>query len=100
MFVHMVLYWFNPGAPPEAVAKTVTDCREMLARIPTVRHLWVGPPANTPRAVVDNSYTLGLLIVYDDRAGHDVYQPHALHQEFIARNKEHWARVQIYDFLE
>ena len=35
----------------------------------------------------------------DDAAAHDVYQEHALHQEFIQRNKPHWARVQVYDFI-
>ena len=52
----------------------------------------------TPREVVDNSYDVGLCVVLDDSAGHDVYQVHPLHNEFIARNKENWARVQVYDF--
>ena len=26
-------------------------------------------------------------------------QVHELHKEFIARNKEQWERVQIYDFV-
>jgi hypothetical protein len=52
----------------------------------------------TPRPVVDNTYDVGLSVALDDRAGHDVYQEHALHKEFIARNQEHWQRVQVYDF--
>jgi hypothetical protein len=52
----------------------------------------------TPREVVDNTYDVGLCVALDDVAGHDVYQEHPLHKEFIARNKDHWQRVQIYDF--
>ena len=52
----------------------------------------------TPRDVVDNSYGVGLTVVLDDVKGHDVYQEHPLHKEFIARNKPNWKRVQIYDF--
>ena len=39
----------------------------------------------TPRDVVDNSYDVGLCVVLDDSAGHDVYQEHPLHKEFIAQ---------------
>ena len=100
MFVHVVYFWMKPGAPDGARAKLLEDCRSYLARIPTVRHLWTGRPAMTPREVVDNSYDVGLCVVLDGSPGHDVYQEHPLHKEFIARNREHWERVQVYDFSE
>src|SRR4051812_18995986 len=100
MFIHTVYFWLNDGAPPAAREQLVNDCRAYLAKIPTVRHLWAGRPAMTPRDVVDNSYAVGLTVVLDDAAGHDVYQVHDLHQEFIARNKPNWKRVQVYDFKE
>lgn len=40
----------------------------------------------TPREVVDNSYVVGLTVILDDTAGHDVYQEHPLHKDFGARN--------------
>jgi hypothetical protein len=98
MFVHAVYFWMNPGSPESARRQLAEDCRTILAKIPAVRHLWAGGPAMTPREVVDNSYDVGLCVVLDDAAGHDVYQEHPLHKEFIARNKPHWKRVQIYDF--
>ena len=98
MFVHTVYFWMNPGVSDAQRRQLADDCQTYLAKIPTVRHLWAGPPAMTPREVVDNSYDVGLCVVMDDAAGHDVYQEHPLHKEFIARNKPHWKRVQIYDF--
>ena len=98
MFVHTVYFWMNPGVTDAQRRQLVDDCKAYLSKIPSVRHLWAGPPAMTPRDVVDNSYDVGLCVVLDDAAGHDVYQEHALHKEFIARNKPHWKRVQIYDF--
>lgn len=100
MFIHTVYFWTKPGTPDAARDQLVRDCREYLGKIPTVKHLWAGVPANTPREVVDNSYAVGLTVVLEDSAGHDVYQVHELHKQFIARNKEHWARVQVYDFVE
>ena len=98
MFVHAVYFWINAGAPEGARQQLVEDCRTYLAKVPGVRHVWAGRPAMTPRDVVDNTYDVGLLVALDDAAGHDVYQDHPLHKEFIARNKPHWKRVQIYDF--
>ena len=98
MFVHVVYFWMNPGSTDAQRKQLVDDCNAYLGKIPTVRHLWSGRPAMTPRDVVDNSYDVGLCVVLDDAAGHDVYQEHPLHKEFIARNKPSWERVQVYDF--
>jgi hypothetical protein len=98
MFVHVVLFWLREDAPAHAAQQIIDDCRGLLAQIPQARHVWAGSPAMTPRPVVDNSYHVGLCVVVDDRAGHDAYQMHPLHQQFIARNKDLWTRVQVYDF--
>jgi hypothetical protein len=98
MFIHTVYFWLNDNAPPTARELLIRDCRQILGKIPTVRHLWAGPPAMTPRDVVDNSYAVGLTVVLNDSSGHDVYQKHPLHADFINANKSNWKRVQVYDF--
>lgn len=100
MFIHTVYFWLKDGTSPAARTQLLADCREYLGQIPTVRQVWAGAPAMTPREVVDNSYGVGLTVVLDDVSGHEVYQEHPLHKEFIARNKAHWARVQVYDFAD
>jgi hypothetical protein len=99
MFVHTVFFYMKPQTPPAAVDQLVADCRGLLGKIPSVRHIWAGVPANTPRDVVDNSYGVGLTVAFDDRAGHDLYQDHPLHLDFIARNKAHWDRVRVFDYV-
>ena len=100
MFIHTVYFWYNPAATPAARKQLIDECRSYLGKVPGVKFIWVGVPANTPRAVVDNSYGVGLTVVLEDSSGHDVYQEHPLHLEFIARNKSTWERVQIYDHVE
>jgi hypothetical protein len=100
MFIHSVYFWLKPGTTDNARQQLLADCRTYLTKIPTVRQLWAGPPAMTPRTVVDNSYAVGLTVILDDVAGHDVYQEHPLHKEFGDRNRAHWARVQVYDAVE
>ena len=97
MFVHCVYFWLKPGTPAEERRLLLNDCEDILSEIPTVRHIWSGMPADRPRDVVDSSYDVGLCVVFDDVKGHDVYQTHPKHDEFINRHKQHWKRVQIYD---
>jgi hypothetical protein len=98
MFIHHVYFWLKIGTPAIAKEQLVTDCHSLLAKIPGVEQLWAGQPAGTSRDVVDNSYAVGLAVVFPDAAAHDVYQKHPLHLEFIDRNKAYWERVRVYDF--
>jgi hypothetical protein len=98
MFIHTVYFWLNDDATDAARQQLLTDCRDLLGKIPTIRHCWAGRPAMTPRDVVDNTYAVGLTTVFDDAKGHDEYQVHELHKQFIERNKKNWKRVQVYDF--
>ncbi len=99
MFIHHVCFWLKKGAPASAKDQLIADCRKYLGGIPTVKQIWAGPPAMTPRDVVDNSYDVALCVVLEDSPGHDLYQVHDLHNQFIARNKEHWERVQVRDMI-
>ncbi|HZZ43479.1 MAG TPA: Dabb family protein [Tepidisphaeraceae bacterium] len=98
MFIHTVFFWLKPSAPAGEAQRIAASCRELLTKIPTVLRLDTGHPANTPRDVVDNSYHVALSISFATSADHDIYQSHPLHDDFINRHKEHWQRVQVYDF--
>ncbi|HEY1923433.1 MAG TPA: Dabb family protein [Tepidisphaeraceae bacterium] len=98
MFVHHVYFWLKAGSPADAGENLVHDCRTILGRIPGVEQLWAGTPAGTSREVVDNSYAVGLAVIFKDSSAHDVYQKHELHLEFIERNKGFWERVRVFDF--
>jgi hypothetical protein len=100
MFVHTVFFWMKAGVSDADRRQLVNDCLELLAKVPTVKQIWAGRPAQTPREVVDNSYDVGLTVILADKAGHDVYQEHPLHLDFIKRNKPSWARVQVYDYTQ
>ena len=98
MFVHVVFFWMKPDAPPAHREQLLADCLSFLSGIPGVVAFDAGRPAMTPREVVDNTYDVGLLTVFADKAAHDAYQVHPLHLQFIERNKANCDRVKIYDF--
>lgn len=98
MIVHTVYFWMATTATSEDRDRTVADCREILSQIETVRSVYAGAPADTPkRDVVDASFGVGLTVIFDDLAGAAVYDTHPKHLEFIERNKHAWAKVTVYD---
>lgn len=99
MFVHNVFFWLKPGTPASVREAMIRDAHQELGRIPIVKHIFVGEPALTPREVVDNTYDVALSVVFDDRAGHDIYQAHEIHKAFTQRYKPDWQRITVYDFL-
>ena len=69
MFIHTVYFWLKPHCGPVDRDLLLRDCRDSLAKIPTVRSLHAGAPAQTPHEVVDNSYGVGLTVIFDDQKG-------------------------------
>ena len=98
MFIHTVFFWLKEGVEEkdlEALEKGIAS----LFKISTVRGGHWGKPANTPREVVDNSYTYGLTLIFDDREGHDAYQKDAQHVTFVEQYSSMWSNVKVYDYL-
>ena len=92
-FFHHVYFWTHEGDARALAA----GCRAHLSHIPCVRKMTVAVPAGTPRAVVDNSYAVALLLEFETSAAHDEYQTHPDHLRFIDDCKHLWSRVLIYD---
>lgn len=97
MLIHTVFFWLDRGLTPGDIESFEAGLAS-LADIPTVRFVQWGKPSATSRPVVDRTYSYGVAVHFDDLAGHDAYQVHPLHQEFLRRHSAKWLRVVIYDF--
>ena len=95
MIIHNVFFWLNTPTA-EVVTEFIADLKK-LEKIQEIKQIHVGVPAPIIRPVVDNSYSVGLTVFFVDLKGHDAYQVHDLHKEFLAKNKGKWSKVQIYD---
>jgi hypothetical protein len=99
-YVHCVFFTFKPGTAKSEIDAQIASGRELLAKIPTVRKLDTGQrDPEAVRDVNDKDYEVGLVVCFDNKAGHDVYATHPLHMEYIDRHKPHWARVRVFDYL-
>ncbi len=97
--VHHVFFWLKqPGSAADR-DQLVAGLRA-LAKIPVIRSLQIGVPASTEqRDVVDASFDVSELMVFDNVADQKVYQDHPIHQDFIAKCGHLWRKVIVYDIL-
>ncbi len=97
--VHHVFFWLkNPrsAADRDALIAGVKG----LGKVEVVRSVQVGVPASTEaRDVVDASFHVSELLVFDNVADQKTYQDHPLHKDFIAKCGHLWAKVVVYDMV-
>jgi hypothetical protein len=96
MFVHVVNFWLKPNLTDSEKAQFLAGLKS-LSTIESLTSFNIGVPAATDRPVIDRSYDYCLLTTFANAAGHDIYQPHPVHQAFVETCKHLWDRVLIYD---
>jgi hypothetical protein len=97
MFVHSVYFWLKDGLTQSEIQLFKTEV-QALAKIETVKASYIGRPSSTDRPVIDSSYSYGMVLVFDDKQGHDIYQDHEVHDRFRNECSVYWSKVLIYDF--
>jgi hypothetical protein len=99
-YVHAVFFYLKKDAPKGEVEALIADTHKLLGKIPSVRGLWVGRPAEkaTPKYALTD-FQVGLLVLFDDFAGLKTYLEHPLHDEYLEKHGKHWERVPVYDFV-
>ena len=99
-YVHTVVFYLKEDAPRGEAERIIADAHGLLARIPSVKGLWIGRPAEqaTPKLAVTD-YHVAWTLLFDDYAGLQEYLDHKLHLEFREKHAKHAERVLIYDFI-
>jgi hypothetical protein len=98
--LHHVFFWLKNPNSKEDQQKLIEGLRT-LSKIETIKKLHIGIPASTEkRDVVDNSYHVSELMVFDDVEGQNVYQVHPLHKKFVEQYSSLWEKVLVYDSID
>lgn len=97
--VHHVFFWLkNPGSAQDR-DQLIAGLRA-LAQIPVIRSLEIGVPASTEqREVVDSSFDVSELMLFDSVEDQAVYQDHPLHRGFVDECSHLWSKVIVYDMM-
>ena len=97
-FIHTVFFWLKSDISKEEEKEFLTELKT-LAEVEQVRNCFIGPPAGTPREVVDGSYQYSLVLHFDSPKAQDEYQVHPIHDAFVKKVSHLWTRVQVYDSI-
>ena len=96
---HNVYYTLNDSTDA-ARAKLVESCRKYLTGHPGTKFFACGTLVqDLTRPVNDRDFDVGLHIVFETRAAHDVYQIAPRHVQFVEENKPTWKKVRVFDSM-
>jgi hypothetical protein len=99
MFVHHVYFWLkNPGSR-EDLAK-LQEGLQKLSKVKTIRTFHIGRPADTNREVIDRSYAISWLLIFDSPEAQEQYQKDPIHLAFVADYASLWSKVIVYDSVD
>ena len=98
--LHHVFFWLkDPDSKKDL--KRLIEGLQTLRKIESVKKLHIGVPASTEkRDVVDASYSVSELMVFDNLEGQAAYQVHPLHTKFVEEYSHLWDRVVVYDAMD
>ena len=85
----------------EAHKKQLVKALNDLLKVKTIKMSHIGFPAGTEsRDVVDHSYSVSYMVIFDDQAGQDAYQVDPIHTKFVEENQHLWSKVVVYDSVD
>jgi len=94
---HMVFCWLNEAGNSQHITKVINTSKE-LAAIPTVIDIVVGKPVPNDRAIVDDTFDVGLVMTFRNNVDLNTYLNHEDHTQ---RVKEILAplcdQIKVYD---
>ncbi|MBX6314829.1 MAG: Dabb family protein [Isosphaeraceae bacterium] len=97
MLAHNV-YFTLKDRSDAAKAGLIDACKRYLTGHPGIVYFACGHLAEAlNRPVNDRDFDVALHIIFDSQAAHDAYQEAPRHQQFVAENKDNWARVRVFD---
>jgi len=98
MLSHIVIFWTNPEMPG-AADELIAGAHKHLKVIPGATHFHVGKMSPSARPVVEQSYQVGLNLVFPDKKTEQEYQVHPQHLDFVAKYvKPLVKKLIVYDF--
>jgi hypothetical protein len=99
MFIHHVYFWLNNPDSKEDLEQLKAGLQG-LTGIETIGMHHIGVPAATSRDVIDRSYSLSWMLLFDNLEDEEVYQVHPLHKKFVADCSHLWKKVLVYDSVQ
>jgi hypothetical protein len=97
-FVHHVFFWLKEPKNAEA-RKAFESGIQALVKVPQIQSYHIGTPEESPREVVEDSFTYSYKAFFKDAADQNNYETHPIHIKFIEDCQHLWEKVVVYDAM-
>ncbi|MEI9809381.1 MAG: Dabb family protein [Bacteroidota bacterium] len=99
IFVHHVYFWLKNAGNKEDLAKLLAGLTKLSA-VKTIKQFHIGKPADTKRDVIDTTYAVSWLALFDNGADQASYQTDPIHLKFVEECSFLWEKVIVYDAVD
>lgn len=96
-FIHHVFFWLKENN--ESNRSRLIDGLQKLSSVKTIKQHHIGIPANTNRDVVENTYSVSWMILFDNAADQESYQVDPDHLNFVKECSHLWNKVVVFDTI-
>lgn len=96
LFLHHVYFWLHNPDSLEDYQQLLEGLRSLTPIRSIVSH-HIGKPADTNRGVIDTTYSISWLLLFESKETQDQYQTDPIHLKFVENCKHLWNKVVVYD---
>lgn len=99
IFVHHVFFWLKEPENMQARAQFEKGLQELI-KVPQIQSSHIATPVESPREVVDDTFTFSYMAFFKNKEDQNIYQTHPIHLKFIEDCQHLWEKVIVYDAMD
>jgi Stress responsive A/B Barrel Domain len=98
-FIHHVFFWLKNSESSVSQSQLIEGLKK-LSLASTIQSFHIGTPAATSREVIENTYAVSWLVLFENKGDQDTYQTDPVHLKFIDECSHLWSKVIVYDSID
>ena len=96
---HIVMLWLKPGTTDSTQQQIISQTRA-LESIPSLKRVSVGKVLPSTRTIVDDSFDIGIVMVFNNQADMNAYLQHPRHSQLVKTLiKPNIQKIRVHDFI-
>jgi len=95
-FIHHVYFWLKNPESTDDYNELIEGLKK-LSEAAIIKDFHIGKPAATNREVIDSSYAVSWLLLFNNKEDQDSYQTDPMHLKFVDDCAHLWSKVVVYD---
>ena len=97
-FIHHVYFWLKNQESVDDRNQLIEGLKKLSAAT-IIKDFHIGIPAATNRDVIDSTYAVSWLLLFENKDDQDSYQTDPMHLTFVDECSHLWNKVVVYDTM-